>query len=139
MRAWLTLKGLVSRSRYGGAEYSKRVTLYGTVLHDPSAGAGIPAYRMWYRLRIPHMVQARRYLHAKSAYKHRICTIRSRYMCRMGPPDTSPPHRIPELYCPRDDTKPSSFEGAVADRFGRPFVDNDRGDLTCYAESAHPV
>jgi len=53
----------------------------------------------------------------------------------MGPPDTSPPHRIPELYCPRDDSKPPSFEGATSDRFGRPFVDNDRGDLTCYAES----
>ena len=85
---------------YGGEKYSKRVTLYGTVLRDDSTGI----WRMW-------------------------------YMCRMGPPDTSPPHRIPELYCPRDDTKPPSFEGSTADIHGRSFVDNDRGDLTCYAES----
>ena len=87
-------------ARSGGEQYSKRVTLYGTVLRDQAAGL----WRMW-------------------------------YMCRMGPPSTSPPHRIPELYCPRDDTKPPSFEGATEDAHGRAFVDNDRGDLTCYAES----
>ena len=83
-------------ARSGGEQYSKRVTLYGTVLRDEAAGL----WRMW-------------------------------YMCRMGPPSTSPPHRIPELYCPRDDTKPPSFEGATEDAHGRAFVDNDRGDLTC--------
>ena len=78
---------------YGGEAYSKRVTLYGTVLRDPGG-----LHRMW-------------------------------YMCRMGPPDTSPPHRVPELYLPRDDAKPPTFEGARADKHGREFVDNDRGDL----------
>eukprot|EP01047_Picozoa_sp_COSAG01_P058342 COSAG01_NODE_6863_length_3465_cov_2.172608_4_plen_320_part_01 len=57
------------------------------------------------------------------------------YMCRMGPPGVSPPHEIPELYMPRDDTKPPRYRGQTEDRYGRTFADNDRGDLTCYAES----
>ena len=61
------------------------------------------------------------------------------YMCRMGPPGASPPHRIPQLYMPRDDSKPPNFEGGTQDAHGRIFADNDRGDLTCYAESEDGV
>ena len=77
----------------GGVDYSKRVTLYGTVLPPASSALGeeLGLYKMW-------------------------------YMCRMGPPDTSPPHRIPELFCPRDDSKPPTFEGATSDQHGRAFV-----------------
>ena len=85
---------------YGGPGLSRRIYLYGTVLHDRGK------YRMW-------------------------------YFCRMGPhwrfADGN--HQIPGLYMPRSDEKPYHYHGATADRYGRSFVDNDRGDLTCYAES----
>ena len=44
-------------------------------------------------------------------------------------------YQIPELYIPRTDEKPHSCNGVTKDKYGRPFVDNDRGDLTLYAES----
>ena len=79
---------------------SRRIYLYGTVLHDRGK------YRMW-------------------------------YFCRMGPHwrFAGGNHQIPGLYMPRSDEKPYHYHGATADRYGRAFVDNDRGDLTCYAES----
>lgn len=61
--------------------------------------------------------------------------LRMWYMCRMGPPGISPPHHIPELYMPRNDSQPPAYQGQTTDRYGRTFADNDRGDLTCYAES----
>ena len=95
----------------GGEGLSKRLCLYGTVLRlPPGAGTGGEGAR-WGLW----------------------------YMCRMGPPGVSAPHRIPELYMPRDNTKPPTFEGQRADAHGREFVDNDQGDLTCYAESADGV
>ena len=89
---------------YGGPGLSRRIYLYGTVLHDRGK------YRMW-------------------------------YFCRMGPhwrfADGN--HQIPGLYMPRSDEKPYHYHGATADRYGRAFVDNDRGDLTCYAESDNGI
>ena len=33
---------------------------------------------------------------------------------------------------PRDDGAPPMYRGQTHDQYGREFVDNDRGDLTCY-------
>ena len=131
----------------GGEGLSKRLCLYGTVLRlPPGAGTGGEGAKwgLWYcscscscsgfcscllrlrfRLHLPECP-----LHSRPA---------GRYMCRMGPPGVSAPHRIPELYMPRDNTKPPTFEGQRADAHGREFVDNDQGDLTCYAESTDGV
>jgi len=59
------------------------------------------------------------------------------YFCRMGPHWRVPAgnFQIPELYMPRTDEKPYHCNGATEDHYGRTFVDNDRGDLVCYAES----
>ena len=59
------------------------------------------------------------------------------YHCRMGPHwrYESGNYQIPGLYVPRTDAKPYSCNGVTEDKYGRAFVDNDRGDLVCYAES----
>ena len=44
-------------------------------------------------------------------------------------------NEIPGLYVPRPDRNPSTYRGQTHDAYGRKFVENDRGDLTCYAES----
>ena len=44
-------------------------------------------------------------------------------------------NEIPGLYVPRPDRNPSTYKGQTHDAYGRKFVENDRGDLTCYAES----
>ena len=46
------------------------------------------------------------------------------YMCRMGPTN----NRIPGLFLPPSNSPP-------IDKYGRKVSGNDRGDLTCYAES----
>ena len=82
----------------GGANKSKRLNLYGTVVFDEQ----MDKYRMW-------------------------------YMCRMGPLHG---YTIPGLYVPRPGRGQSAtFMGCRQDKYGRVFADNDRGDLTCYAES----
>jgi len=82
----------------GGANESRRLNLYGTVVFDES----MDKYRMW-------------------------------YMCRMGPLHG---HTIPGLYVPRPGRgQHATFMGQRQDKYGRVFADNDRGDLTCYAES----
>ena len=59
------------------------------------------------------------------------------YFGRMGPHWRSPEcnYQIPGLYVPRTDKKPINYKGNTQDEFGRTFGDNDRGDLTLYAES----
>ena len=57
------------------------------------------------------------------------------YMCRMGPHWRFEANEIPGLYVPRPDRNPSTYRGRTHDAYGRKFVENDRGDLTCYAES----
>ena len=59
------------------------------------------------------------------------------YAGRMGPHwrFESGNYQIPGLYVPRTDEKPYNCHGVTHDTHGRAFVDNDRGDLTCYAES----
>ena len=59
------------------------------------------------------------------------------YFCRMGPHWRYPTgnYQIPGLFVPRTDEKPYNCNGVTEDAYGRAFVDNDRGDLTCYAES----
>ncbi len=57
------------------------------------------------------------------------------YMCRMGPHWRFQANQIPGLYVPRPNRNPSTFNGQTHDAYGRKFVENDRGDLTCYAES----
>lgn len=75
-------------------------------------------------------------LHSEEDGKYRMW-----YACRMGPhwrlPHTN--YEIPGLYIPRTDEKPYAYRGATTDRYGRRFVDNDRGDLVCYAESTDGV
>jgi len=56
------------------------------------------------------------------------------YMCRMGPLHG---HTIPGLYVPRPGLgQKATFMDSRQDKYGRVFADNDRGDLTCYAESS---
>jgi len=74
-------------------------------------------------------------LYGTTLYDASIKKYRMWYMCRMGPHWRFQAHRIPRLYIPRSDNKPYAFEGQTHDSYGRNFVDNDRGDLTCYAES----
>jgi hypothetical protein len=59
------------------------------------------------------------------------------YMQRMGPHwrYASGNYQIPGLFIPRTDEKPPNCNGVTHDKYGRPFHGNDRGDLTCYAES----
>ena len=63
------------------------------------------------------------------------------YMCRMGPHYLYPHanYQIPGLYVPRTKEKPYNCNGVTEDQYGRVFVDDDRGDLTCYAESKDGV
>ena len=55
------------------------------------------------------------------------------YMTRLGPDHG---HRIPGLYMPRPGRGAAAmYDSSRTDVYGRTFADNDRGDLTCYAES----
>jgi len=75
------------------------------------------------------------HLYGTTMYDSEIDKYRMWYMCRMGPHWRFKAHTIPSLYIPRSDRNPSTFMGQTHDAYGRKFVENDRGDLTCYAES----
>jgi hypothetical protein len=76
---------------------------------------------------------ARRILvYGTTMYDSAVAKYRMWYMCRMGPMHG---HTVPGLYMPRPSRNPAAFMGRTQDTYGRTFVDNDRGDLTCYAES----
>ncbi len=80
--------------------------------------------------------QSRRvHLYGTTMYDEVYGKYRMWYMCRMGPHWRFKPNVIPGLYVPRPDRNPSTFQGKTHDSYGRKFVENDRGDLTCYAES----
>ncbi len=66
-------------------------------------------------------------------FNNRINKYQMWYMTRMGPLHG---HTIPGLYVPRpEEGRNATFIGQRQDKYGRVFADNDRGDLTCYAES----
>ena len=77
------------------------------------------------------------YLYGTVLYDELMGKYRMWYFCRMGPHwrFESGNYQIPGLYMPRTDEQPYHCNGVIADQYGRAFVDNDRGDLTCYAES----
>ena len=79
----------------------------------------------------------RLHLYGTVLYDDLMGKYRMWYFCRMGPHwrFEGANHQIPELYVPRTDAKPYNCNGVTEDKYGRPFADNDRGDLTCYAES----
>lgn len=80
--------------------------------------------------------QSRRvHLYGTTMYDAAFGKYRMWYMCRMGPHWRFRANEIPGLYVPRPDRNPSTFNGKTHDVYGRQFVENDRGDLTCYAES----
>ena len=76
-------------------------------------------------------------LYGTTLYDDLVGKYRMWYFARMGPHWRIPcgNYQIPGLYVPRTDEKPYNCNGAVTDEYGREFADNDRGDLTCYAES----
>ena len=77
------------------------------------------------------------HLYGTTLYDDLAGKYRMWYFGRMGPHWRVPSgnYQIPGLYVPRTDAKPYACNGVTADRYGRAFVDNDRGDLTLYAES----
>ncbi len=77
------------------------------------------------------------HLYGTVLYDHLAGKYRMWYFARMGPHwrFEAGNYQIPGLYVPRTDEKPYSCNGVTEDNYGRPFADNDRGDLTCYAES----
>ncbi len=77
------------------------------------------------------------YLYGTVLYDELMGKYRMWYFCRMGPHwrFAGGTYQIPGLYIPRTDEKPYHCDGLRADSYGREFADNDRGDLTCYAES----
>ena len=80
--------------------------------------------------------QSRRvHLYGTTLYDAAYGKYRMWYMCRMGPHWRFEANEIPGLYVPRPDRNPSTYRGQTHDAYGRKFVENDRGDLTCYAES----
>ena len=77
--------------------------------------------------------QSRRvHLYGTTLYDAAYGKYRMWYMCRMGPHWRFDANEIPGLYVPRPT---STYRGQTHDAYGRKFVENDRGDLTCYAES----
>ena len=74
-------------------------------------------------------------LYGTTMYDEAYGKYRLWYMCRMGPHWRFKANEIPGLYIPRPDRDPSTYRGKSQDKYGRKFVENDRGDLTCYAES----
>ena len=75
------------------------------------------------------------HLYGTTMYDKAVGKYRMWYMCRMGPHWRFKAHTVPGLYIPRPGRNPSTFMGQTHDAYGRKFVENDRGDLTCYAES----
>ena len=70
-------------------------------------------------------------------YDQLVGKYRMWYMTRMGPHwrYASGNYQIPGLFIPRTDQRPFNCNGVTHDAQGRPFQNNDRGDLICYAES----
>ncbi len=77
------------------------------------------------------------HLYGTTLYDDLAGKYRMWYFGRMGPHWRVPSgnYQIPGLYVPRTDARPYACNGVTEDRYGRTFVDNDRGDLTLYAES----
>ena len=75
------------------------------------------------------------HLYGTTMYDRAMGKYRMWYMCRMGPHWRFKAHTVPGLYIPRSSRNPSTFLGQTHDAHGRKFVENDRGDLICYAES----
>ena len=77
------------------------------------------------------------HLYGTVLYDENYGKYRMWYFCRMGPHwrFEHGNYQIPGLYVPRTDERPYHCNGVTEDPYGREFVDNDRGDLTCYAES----
>ena len=77
------------------------------------------------------------HLYGTTLYDDLMGKYRMWYFARMGPHwrQEAGNYQIPGLYVPRTDEKPYNCNGVTQDKYGRTFVDNDRGDLTCYAES----
>ena len=77
------------------------------------------------------------HLYGTTLYDELTAKYRMWYMGRMGPHWRLPHgnYQIPGLYIPRTDERPYNCNGITQDKYGRAFVDNDRGDLTLYAES----
>ena len=77
------------------------------------------------------------HLYGTVLYDDLVGKYRMWYFCRMGPHWRVPNgnFQVPGLYMPRTDERPYHCNGVTEDHHGRTFVDNDRGDLTCYAES----
>ena len=77
------------------------------------------------------------HLYGTTLYDDLMGKYRMWYFARMGPHwrQEAGNYQIPGLYVPRTDEKPYNCNGVTHDKYGRSFVDNDRGDLTCYAES----
>ena len=77
------------------------------------------------------------HLYGTTLYDDLMGKYRMWYFARMGPHwrEEAGNYQIPGLYVPRTDERPYNCNGVTHDNYGRAFVDNDRGDLTCYAES----
>ena len=77
------------------------------------------------------------HLYGTALYDELVGKYRMWYFGRMRPHWRVPHgnYQIPGLYVPRTDERPYHCNGVTADGYGRAFVDNDRGDLTLYAES----
>ena len=77
------------------------------------------------------------HLYGTTLYDDLVGKYRMWYFGRMGPHWRAPAcnYQIPGLFVPRTDEKPYNCNGVTKDKYGRSFVDNDRGDLTLYAES----
>ena len=76
-------------------------------------------------------------IYGTTLYDDLMGKYRMWYAGRMGPHwrYEGSNYQIPGLYVPRTDEKPYNYNGVTQDKYGRTFVDNDRGDLTCYGES----
>ncbi len=77
------------------------------------------------------------HLYGTVLYDETVGKYRMWYFGRMGPHWRVPAgnYQVPGLFIPRSDERPFHCNGVTADGYGRRFVDNDRGDLTLYAES----
>ena len=75
------------------------------------------------------------HVYGTTMYDRAMGKYRMWYMCRMGHHWRFQAHTVSGFYIPRSSRNPSTFLGQTHDAHGRKFVENDRGDLICYAES----
>ena len=68
------------------------------------------------------------HLYGTALYDDLAGKYRMWHLGRMGPHWRVPGcnYQIPGLYIPRTDNKPYACNGVTEDKYGRPFVDNDR-------------